>query len=229
MHRRPNADERPRRDTKVPKSPDDLEALKAERAAADRAYNDALTRLDRAIQQLPADFPQPPPVPDEHQVTPLNTLWKIDAPPAAGLRRGFIAGVRRAIAPLFEQQQAFNAAVVDHVNRSVPVARETRASIESTLTVMRDTIGELIRFQSLLVEFLQQVTPYVDTRDRDVAGLLRGLSGAINGVADEVLKRSEATLARDRRHEQRVEALESSIRALQDQLAEMTRRGRDDG
>jgi hypothetical protein len=229
MHRRPNADERPRRDIKVPKSPDDLEALKAERAAADRAYNDALTRLDRAIQQLPADFPQPPPVPDEHQVTPLNTLWKIDAPPAVGLRRGFIAGVRRAIAPLFEQQQAFNAAVVDHVNRSVPVARETRASIESTLTVMRDTIGELIRFQSLLVEFLQQVTPYVDTRDRDVAGLLRGLSGAINGVADEVLKRSEATLARDRRHEQRVEALESSIRALQDQLAEMTRRGRDDG
>jgi len=212
----------------VPNSPDDLEALKAERAAADRAYNDALTRLDRAIQQLPGDFPQPPPVPDEHQVTPLNTLWKIDAPPATGLRRGFVAGVRRAIAPLFEQQQAFNAALVDHVNRSVPVGRETRASIESTLTVMRDTIGELIRFQSLLVEFLQQITPYVDTRDRDVAGLLRGLSGAINGVADQVLKRSEAALARDRRHEQRVEALESSIRALHDQLAEMTRRGRDD-
>ena len=212
----------------MPKSPDDLEALKAERAAADRAYNDALTRLDRAIQQLPTDFPQPPPVPDEHQVTPLNTLWKIDAPPATGLRRGFVAGVRRAIAPLFEQQQAFNAAVVDHVNRSVPVARETRASIESTLTVMRDTIGELIRFQSLLVEFLQQITPYVDTRDRDVAGLLRGLSGAINGVADEVLKRSEATLARDRRYEQRIESLESSIRALHDELAEMKRRGRDD-
>ena len=212
----------------MPKSPDDLEALKAEREAANLAYNDALTRLDRAIQQLPTDFPQPPPGPDEHQVTPLNTLWKIDAPPATGLRRGFVAGVRRAIAPLFEQQQAFNAALVDHVNRSVPVGRETRASIESTLTVMRDTIGELIRFQSLLVEFLQQITPYVDTRDRDVAGLLRGLSGAINGVADEVLKRSEAALARDRRHEQRVEALESSIRALHDQLAEMTRRGRDD-
>src|SRR5882672_5257477 len=98
----------------MPNSPDDLAALKAERAAADRDYNDALTRLDRAIQRLPADFPQPPPGPDEHQVTPLNTLWKIDVPPAAGLRRGFVAGVRRAIAPLFEQQQAFNAAVVDH-------------------------------------------------------------------------------------------------------------------
>jgi hypothetical protein len=212
----------------VPKSPDDLEALKEERAAADRAYNDALTRLDRAIQRLPADFPQPPPVPDEQQVTPLNTLWKIAAPAPTGLRRGLIAGVRRAVAPLFEQQQAFNAAVVDHVNRSVPVARETRASIDSTLTVLRDTIAELVQFQSLLVEFLQQVTPYVDTRDRDVAGLLRGLSGAINAVADEVLKRSEATLVRDRRHEMRVEALETALAALRDELAALQRRGRDD-
>jgi len=203
----------------VPNSPDDLAGLKAERAAADQAYNDALTRLDRAIQQLPADFPQPPPVPDEHQVTPLNTLWTISAPPATGLRGGFVAGVRRAIAPLFEQQQAFNAAVVDDINRSVPVARETRASIDSTLTVLRDTIAELIRFQSLLVAFLQQVTPYVDTRDRDVAGLLRGLSGAINGVADEVMKRSEAMLARDRRHETRVAELEAQIARLHQQIA----------
>jgi len=67
--------------------------------------------------------------------------------------------------------------VVDHINRNVSTSRETRASIDSTLTVLRDTIGELIRFQSLLVVFLQQITPYVDTRDRDVAGLLRGLSG----------------------------------------------------
>ena len=215
---------------KVPKSPDDLEALRDERAAADRAYNDALTRLDRAIQQLPADFPRPPSVPDEHQVTPLNTLWKIDVPAArGGVAAPLVSAIRRIVAPLFEQQQAFNAALVDHVNRNVTVARETRSSIDSTLTVMRDTIAELIRFQSMLVEFLQQVTPYVDTRDRDVAGLLRGLSGAINGVADEVLKRSEATLARDRRHEQRVESLESAVAALRDELEVLQRRGRADG
>src|SRR6266849_908270 len=111
----------------MPNSPDDLAALKAERAAADREYNDALTRLDRAIQQLPADFPQPPPGPDEQQITPLNTLWKIDAPPAPGGVRGrFVAAVRRAVAPLFEQQQAFNSAVVDHINRNTPVQRQTR-------------------------------------------------------------------------------------------------------
>jgi len=206
----------------VPKSPDDLEALKAERAAADREYNDALTRLDRAIQQLPPDFPQPPPVPDEHQITPLNALWNIEAPPPpAGLNGRAIKSIRRIVAPMFEKQQAFNAAVVEHINRNVTVARETRASIDSTLTVLRDTIAELVRFQSLLVVFLQQITPYVDTRDRDVAGLLRGLSGAINGVADEVLKRSEATLARDRRHEMQVTDLEAQIAALRQQMAEM--------
>jgi hypothetical protein len=203
----------------MPKSPDDLAALEAERAAADREYNEALTRLDRAIQQLPADFPKPPPGPDERQITPLNTLWKIDPPPAHGGWRGrLVSAVRRIVAPIVEQQQAFNSAVVDHINRSVPVARQTQESAATTLTVLRDTIAELVRFQSLLVVFLQQITPYVDTRDRDVAGLLRGLSGAINAVADEVLKRSEAMLARDRRHELRIADLETRMAALQQQM-----------
>src|SRR5437763_11626484 len=203
--------------------PDDLAALKAEREAADRDYNDALTRLDRAIQRLPANFPHPPPVPDEHQVTPLNTLWRIDARAhAGGLRGRFLTAVRRAVAPLFEQQQAFNSAVVDHINRDVRVARGTRESIATTLTVLHDTIADLVRFQSLLIVFLQHVTPYVDTRDRDVAGLLRGLSGAINAVSDEMLKRSEALLARERRHDLRVSALQTEVAALRERIDALT-------
>ncbi|OLC46311.1 MAG: hypothetical protein AUH43_14215 [Acidobacteria bacterium 13_1_40CM_65_14] len=201
---------------------DDPARLKAEREAADRVYNEALTHLDRAIQRLPADFPHPPPGPDDHQITPLNTLWKIDRPAAGrGLRGRFADAVRRVVAPLFEQQQAFNSAVVDHLNRNVPVARETRESIATTLTLLHDTMGDLVRFQSLLVIFLQQITPYVDTRDRDVAGLLRGLSGAINAVADELLKKSEAMLARDRRHEMRVSDLDARLTALQQQIASL--------
>jgi len=204
--------------------PDNLAALRAEREAADREYNDALTRLDRAIQQLPANFPHPPPVPDEHQITPLNTLWKIDAPPpSGGFARRFVVAVRRAVAPLFEQQQAFNSAVVDHLNRNAPVVRQTRESIESTLVVLRDTISELIRFQSLLVVFLQQITPYVDTRDRDVAGLLRGLSGAINAVADEVMRKSEALLARDARRGNELAAIEQQVSALRAQIDAVAR------
>jgi len=199
---------------------DDPARLKAERDAADRAYNDALTHLDHAIQRLPEDFPHPPPVPDERQITSLNTLWKIDWPASGGGLRGrFANAVRRVVASLFEQQQAFNSAVVDHLNQNAPVARQTRESIATTLVLLYDTMAELIRFQSLLVVFLQQITPYVDTRDRDVAGLLRGLSGAINAVADELLKKSEAMLARDRRHEIRVSDLDAKLTALQQQVA----------
>ena len=199
---------------------DDLGRLKAERDAADRGYNESLTRVDHAIQKPPAEFPQPPPAPDEHQITPLNTLWKIEWPPAGGRLRGrFASAVRRVVAPLFEQQQAFNSAVVDHLNRNAPAARATRDSMAATLTLLHDTIAELARFQSVLIVFLQQITPYVDTRDRDVAGLLRGLSGAINAVADELLKKSEAMLARDRRHEMRVSDLDARLTALQQQIA----------
>jgi hypothetical protein len=212
---------------------DDLELLKAERESADRDYNDALTRLDRAIQALPAAFPHPPPSLDEHQITPLNTLWKIDEPPAGSAVGGrFAAAVRRAVAPLLAQQQAFNSAVVDHVNRNVPVARQTRESIETTLAILHDQIEALAAFESVLVMFLQQITPYVDTRDRSVAGLLRGLSGAINAVADETMKRTEALLARERRHETRVADVEAQVAELRRRLDDVTQalpaRGLDD-
>jgi hypothetical protein len=197
---------------------DDPARLKAERDAADREYNAALTRLDRAIQQLPASFPHPPPAPDEHQVTPINTLWKITPRPAGGLKHRIAAAVQRAVAPLFEQQQAFNSAIVDHINRNVRVARETHAAAATTLTLLHDTIADLVRFQSVLVMYAQQITPYVDTRDRDVAGLLRGLSGAINAVADELMKRSEALVARDTRRDAQIAALEDQIRDLRARL-----------
>ena len=42
-------------------------------------------------------------------------------------------------------------------------------------------------------------------------------------AAAEVLKRSEAMLARDRRHDMRVAALESDVAALRDELAALRR------
>ena len=213
---------------------DDLELLKTERESADREYNEALTRLDRAIQALPPAFPHPPPALDEHQITPLNTLWKIEEPRAgSGLGGQFAAAVQRVVAPLFAQQRAFNSAVFDHINRNVPVAQQTRESMETTLVVLRDHIEALAAFESLLVMFLQQITPYVDTRDRNVAGLLRGLSGAINAVADETMKRTEALLARERRHEIRVADVETQLAELRRRLDDVTEalaaRGSDHG
>jgi len=100
----------------------------------------------------------------------------------------------------------------------VHVDRQTREAIATTLTMLREQLSDLIRFQSLLIVFLQHITPYVDTRDRDAAGVVRGLSGAINEVADELLKRTESTLARQRRHDLRMEVIEQMLVPLQQQI-----------
>jgi hypothetical protein len=209
----------------MPKSPDDLEGLKAERAAADRSYNDALTRLDAAIQAFPQKFPVSPPGLDAHQLPSLNTRWKLAAPATdPGIRGRFAAAVRRIVAPLFEQQEAFNGALVDHLNRNAPVQQASAEAIEAGLTILREHIAELARFQTLLIVFLQQITPYVDTRDRDVAGLLRGLSGGIDAVSNELLKRSEALLARDHQHERRLSDVQTELQDMRARFAELQER-----
>jgi len=107
-------------------SEDDLRRLKNDREAADRRYNEALSELDAAIQAVPA-FPHPPPAPDETQITPLNASWEIlAARPAPGSGwRGRVAGlVWRLVEPSLARQQAFNAALVDHVNRNVAAHRD---------------------------------------------------------------------------------------------------------
>ena len=178
-------------------------------------------------------------MPDEHQITPLNALWKIDrAAPGGGVSaRLFVAAViARVVKPLFEQQQAFNAAIVDHINRNVAVDQRETRDPRSTSTLDRCCAIAARRSWNSLPEparrdsCCQQITPYVDTRDRDVAGLLRGLSGAINAVADEMMKRSEALLARDATREQharaateRVDAVQQRLGALEASIADLRR------
>lgn len=223
-------------------SPEELARLKAEREAADRRYNDALTALDAAVGSLP-DLPHPPPPPDDFQVTPLNERWRLlsDESPVsrvkgwAGTR---VAGlVWRLVGPLFERQQAFNSSVVDHINRNLGVQRETQRAIASTLAYLRDRLVELQAFESRLLVYLQQMTPYLDTKDyefnglsvrrdedaRELADLLDhrsvALAGAISGVGDELAKRWESMVVREQRYEARSAALTAAHDDLRQVLA----------
>lgn len=228
-------------------TPEDLARLKAAREAADRRYNEALTALDAALVR-PGELPHPPPGADEHQVTPLNEAWDLlrllpPAPPMAGGWRGRLADrLWRLVAPYvighlrapLEQQHAFNSRLVDHVNRNVPVQRATRASLESTIACLGDQLRALASFQSHLIVYLQQLTPYVDTKDYEFAGLAQrraedgrelidlldhrtvGLGGAISGVGDELAKRWESMVAREGRYDaavQRLTAAHADLRA----------------
>ncbi|MGE3840927.1 MAG: class I SAM-dependent methyltransferase [Vicinamibacterales bacterium] len=223
-------------------SPDDLARLKVEREAADRRYNEALTALDSALHGIP-DLPHPPPAPDEHQITPLNERWKLlnDLPPTADVQRWPASRVAqlvwRMVAPTFERQQAFNSALVDHLNRNLPIQRENQRAIASTLEYLKDRLSELHGFESRLLMYLQQLTPYVDTKDHEFAGLAVrrdedareltdvldhrsvALGGAISGVGDELAKRWESMVLREQRFEARTTALAAAHDDLRQVLA----------
>ena len=201
----------------------DLVRLKTARHDADRRYNEALTALDAAILALPA-VPAHPPCPDEAQVTPLNERWEITrALPAPGGWRGRLARfVFGLIRPALDQQQAFNAAVVEHLNRNIAPQRAQPEVLAATIDLLRQHIDQVLAFESRLIMFLQQLTPFVDTKDYEFNGLatriaedvaeahdqlahtVRGLAGALSGVSDDVLKRWE-----------RYEGLRTSLATMQ--------------
>jgi SAM-dependent methyltransferase len=156
-------------------SEEDLARLKRERDEANERYTTALTALDQAKQVAP-EVPAPPPGPDEHVITPLNEQWTILASrpgTPAGWRARFADIAWQTVGPILERQQVFNALLVEHINRSLVVDRETRESIATTIQLAREQFGALVTFEWRLMHYLQQLTPYVDAADRESAALLR--------------------------------------------------------
>jgi len=151
-----------------------LARLERERLDADRLYNDALTAVDRAIQSAPR-LSEPPPPYDEARLADLNAAWNIlpeGAPSLEGssfkdrLRRF----VWRLIGPSLEAQQRFNAALVDHLNRNTAAHRESVQAVGGLLGAVGRELRALERFESLLVQYLQTITVYVDSKDRSLGG-----------------------------------------------------------
>jgi 2-polyprenyl-3-methyl-5-hydroxy-6-metoxy-1,4-benzoquinol methylase len=143
-----------------------LNRLLAERQEAHRRYNEALTLLDRAIQS-PPDLPPPPPQYDETLLPRINDTWEI-LPKGAGPRAD-------EAGKFFEKQMAFNAAIVEHLNRNVAAHRDTHAALERALPALRNGFDALVRFESLLVQFLQTITPLSDTHYREIHDALAQL------------------------------------------------------
>ena len=225
-------------------SPDDLARLKTEREATDREYNRALTKLDDAITP-PSELPHAPPPFDDFQVSPLNDQWQLVAADGPDLGRGWRGRLRRLVwtlvGPLFQRQQTFNAAVIDHINRNVVPARETQKATASLIAVVGGQLEALATFESCLIQFLQQLTPYIDTKDVEAAGIMRrinedvaavaqqldarsrGLAGGLSGVSDEIRKRWESTVVREQRFVQHVEELRTTVGQVQHGLLAVRR------
>ena len=119
------------------------------------------------------------------------------------------------VAPLFERQQAFNSALVDHINRNIAMHRETTRALEATIAMLRDDHQRFIEYQTLLILYAQQITPYVDTKDRHVAGLMHGLAAGLSGLSDELQKRWESMVARERRYDAQVSDVRTTLSVMQ--------------
>ena len=185
-------------------------------------YNDALTALDQSLAAS-APLPDAPRVYDDHQVGTLNERWAIlsdvSLPAPRGIRSRLAHFVWRLVAPIFERQQAFNSVLVDHLNRNVAAGRDARVVESSLLSTQSAAINA---FQAHLIQYLQQVTLYVDSKDRLAAGgLMAVYDAAINTLTDDLMRRGESMAAREARIDGRVTAVDAAHDDLRARLATM--------
>jgi len=168
----------------------DRARLQRERADADRRYNDALTALDALLGATAPPLPAPAPPLDDALVPGLNDRWRIlPSPPAfgAGLRARLSRFIWHIVSPALERQQTFNATLVEHLNRTLAGQRRLPEALNDALALVGETRTDAVRFRSRLVQYLQQITAYVDTRDRDVAA-------AVLADPHEQIRRVESAL-----------------------------------
>jgi SAM-dependent methyltransferase len=146
--------------------------LDAERREADRRYNDALTALDRALPPGVVLPVVPGPV-DGGKLADASR--EVEVASAFGSSTGVVGrwlqgAVWRLVGPALERQQRFNAAVAEHLSHSVTADEEARVATGALLAATSRHLESLAGFHSRLIQYLQQITPYVDTKDRALGG-----------------------------------------------------------
>lgn len=192
-------------------SPDDLARLERERREADRSYHDALARLDAATLQSP---PAPPP-PADGGVAALAALAGVSsADGGAGAprwRRWLLKLAARVARPALRRQEAFNRALVEHLADRAAAGRGER---EQAADPARGHAAPAADFQSRLAQYCRQITPYVDTKDREVSGVLRRVSEDNAVRASELAAAIEKLAAAQRGLSESVGILQASTRTV---------------
>ena len=213
-------------------SPEDLDRLRLEREKAHTAYLDTLAALDRAIQRL-GDLPEPALHYDEHEITALNEGWTLSATEThrtPGWRGAAQRLLWPLLAPLLARQQGFNASVVHHINRNIECHRHIRTSVTDLVHTLQEALRGMTSFEIRVVRYAQDLGPYVESQVLEVGALSRritedlaqitgGLAPTVSGVADELRKRWETSVATERRLEEQMNELSATLEARMNELS----------
>jgi O-antigen chain-terminating methyltransferase len=181
---------------------DTLRRLKRDRDHADKRYNDALTELDRTVRP-PAAIPDPEAPLDEHRIAALNESFNIlpTTPEMSGIKGRLAGFIWRMIGPYLQRQLTFNAMLVEHINRDADARRNAHRREREILSAIRADLHQLTAFQGRLLVLLQQITPYVDTKDREAVSSMHVLNTAVSSMVESQDKFRESLAARERRYE----------------------------
>ena len=139
----------------------------SERDAADRQYNEALTNVDRALPRPAGE--QPTAVPIDLNVAAIRDRLGIlpaQAPDGSGLRGRLARFVWRLVAPVFTRQQELNTQVATHLERVSESLQRLASALPEARASQKAELDAFVSFNSILVQYLQQITPYIDTKAR---------------------------------------------------------------
>ena len=155
--------------------------LEGERLEADRRYHDALAALDAAVRALPGGAPALPALANDASGLPrVNERFEEvgrsfssgtrEQPAGGGLRERLRAFVWSLIAPPLAAQQDFNAALVEHLNRTAGAHEAVAQAVRGLSEAIAADRAASGRIHTDLVLYLQTITEFVDSKDRALGG-----------------------------------------------------------
>ena len=150
----------------------ELEHRNVEREAADSRYNEALTRLDRALPRVPEPSATVTAVSTEVDAEGIRDRQVVQ-PPAlvrlAGWRGRLARFVWGLVEPGFARQQELNDQIATNLERTAEALGSLAADLADGRAAQRTVLDDLVAFDSVLLQYLQQITPFVDTKIHSVA------------------------------------------------------------
>lgn len=144
--------------------------------------------------------PEPIPLPDRHQLERLNTLYTIAGSASAGGWTGrLLFPIRKALARVLSRQQAFNAVVVEHLNRDAVVGIAAHEASARTIDWVEATMVTAMSESRAVLDDLRRHREALLARERRSESAVAALAASQDELrtAISVLQQATQNLKRE--------------------------------